>query len=199
MPTLEEFDKRSEEMLVELRKRVGLKKTPMAEYLGIDPKRWNRFENGEDAPTISELLYVFNSFNETCLRPLLEFCYPDKYKGLEDDDDPQRYRDSAVHLFSEVATDRFCRQWNYVIFGEHGSNAEAQMQGFVMLNRLPMHYKVIVARTILGCYDLAKKRGELIGDESIEPDEELFKVGLLKGAEAAAERRNSYNTIMRSK
>lgn len=185
------------EQLKKLRISHGLSKAKMADTFFLDHRRYSDYESGIRSPSAPELVMMYETLGEDILRTTLDCVYPDKYKNIEDKDDVHAQRAAAVHFFQHVATDRMVREFNYIAFGNHGSNFEPQLAEFVALDHLPLDYRVAIVKNIITFYNMAKARGELICPDHIEPDIDTLVDAIRKGLEAVGQGRNSYSTIIK--
>lgn len=180
--------------LKQLRLSQGLSIAKMADKFYLDERTWSKYERGESAPTAPEMVRMFNACGADILRTTLDCVYTDVYKDVEEKGDIAAMRAAAVHFFQHVATDRMVREFNYIAFGNHGSNLEPQLAEFVALDHLPMDYRVAVVKNIITFYRMAAVRGELINETHVKPDFDILIDAIRKGLEAVCEGRNSYTT-----
>jgi len=181
-------------IFAQVRIKRGLSKSKIADSVYISEATWARYENGESAPTVPEMIRIFSELNEDSLKYVLKLVYPETYGDLTYESPTKDLRKAAAHYFTEVASDQTVRIWDFITFGSHGSNVEAQMQEFCAYEHLPLDYKLAVACLIDSLYNLAMERGELIEADHVRPNLEVFRSGLRKGKEAAYRRTNSYTT-----
>lgn len=175
-----------------LRRERGLSKLKMANLLYMDDKTWDRYEQGKTSPSIGEFIWICEKLNVDALRPVLDILYPDTYKHITPQTDIDQLREAAAHYFMHVASDRTVREWDYITFGQHGSDMTAQMQEFCVIAHLPLEYRVLIARLVKSCWDIAEAKGELINPNNVMPDLDLFSSGIEKGHQAASEGLKSY-------
>jgi len=197
MTEYEQLQKGIGQILKDLRIKRGLSKAKMADYLYMDGKTWSRWEEGETAPTVPEFLWIFRQLKEDALRPVLNIVYPSTYNGLNPGSDIDSLRNAAAHYFSHTASEQTVREWDFLVLGHHGSNIEPQMQEFTMINHLPLEYRVAIASMVLTFWRLASERGEIIKNDYVMPDIDLFLEGFENAQKAAFEGLNSYSTGMR--
>lgn len=184
------------EILTSLRIRKGYSKNKMAEFLGVNKRTWYQWESGEATPNIVDFIDAFLEFEEPVLRTILSKIYPDNDNSCEDID---LIRNNTSRFFSEVATDHMVRIWNFLAFGNHGSNNAPQAEEFCALNHLPMEYRYYIAEMIYVFYKTAERRGELVATDDVMPNMETWEAGLKKGQKAAFHKLQSYTTIAEDK
>lgn len=182
--------------LKSLRLRNHLSIAKMADKFYIDERTWAKYERAESAPTAPELIKIYSEFGEDLLRDTLECVYSGTYKDIEKKD-VYSMRKAAVHFWEHIATDKMVRDMNYLAFGKHGSNFQPQLCEFVVLDHLPMDYRVAIAKLIINFYYMAEVRGELICPDDAEPDFDTLISGIEKGLEAVSRRQNSYTTFFK--
>lgn len=197
MKSLDELKDECRRILVEIRKRSKSSKERMAEAAGVSFKTWTKAEQGETELTLSQFVSVFLNLGEPVLRNLQEIIYPDIYKELGKDSQTDAIRKAGTTWVNTIATDQQVRLWNYILTGPHGSNANAQLTEFAMIDQLPMRYRLIVAQNILMLWRLAQAEGELVGTNDITVDVQAFADGIAKGRDAVLSGKNSYTTIAR--
>lgn len=181
-------------ILYRLRQEMGYSKNKMAETLGISYRTYERYEQGKAAPRVDEFIRYFDVCHADALRYVLEFLYPEVYEHLTPDSDIDDIRHAAVHYTSHIASDRAVRKLCYLVFGEHGSNIEAQSEGFLMLDHLPLPMRLAIASLVDVLYEVALVNNLLVQTDCIMPTVEVFQDGILKGHAAVMARRNSYTT-----
>lgn len=180
-------------VLQKLRARTGLPKYKMAEMIGVDLRTWDKYESGQTAPRVDEFISWFDLFSVDALTSVLEYLYPDVYT-LTRDSSIDELRRAALHYIGNVASDRAVRKFDFLVFGEHGSNIGAQSEEFVMLDHLPMTMRLAVASLIDTLYETASANGLLVNTDRIMPDVETFRDGLRKGRAAVMDGKASYTT-----
>ena len=181
-------------ILYQLRQEMGYSKNKMAEALGISYRTYERYEHGKAAPRVDEFIRYFDLFHADALRYVLEYLYPDVYEHLTANSDIDDIRHAAVHYTSHIASDRAVRKLCYLVFGEHGSNIEAQSEGFLILDHLPLTMRLAVASLVHTLYEVALAHDLLVQTDCIMPKVEIFQEGLRKGHAAVMAGRNSYTT-----
>ena len=191
-----EISKGLAKILKDLRKKHGLSKLKMANLLYIDDKTWSRYEEGLSEPTVTEFINIFATLGEDCMKPVLDLLHPDIYKDICPDTTIDGFKEAAVYYINNIASDRFIRQFNYLLYGQHGSSSDSQMQEFTMINHLPLQYKVIIAENIRTMWRLAESRNEILSKNHIMPDLVLFDDALKAGQKAAGLYKQSYNNTM---
>jgi len=197
MRTRKEIESGIAEIFRNMRKKRSLSKLKMADLLYLDDKTWARYEDGKTCPSVSEYMWICEQLGENSLRPILNLVYPDTYKHITTDSSIEELRKAAAHYFLHVASDKTVREWDFLTFGHHGSNIEPQMQEFCAIAHLPMEYRVLIARLVKSCWDIAVARNELVCPENIMPDIDILNDGIKQGHNAAIARINSYTTIMK--
>lgn len=199
MRTLDELQKGCSDMLKALRIKHNLSKTKMAAIAGVDAHTWDRYESGKSAPSIPEFICIFDTLGDDVLANVLDFLYPETYVDITKETDADTVKSAMIHYCMHVATDHMIREMLFLIDGEHGSNIHPQLELFTMIDHLPMHYRYAVAEMVSALYNLADSRGELILEDHVMPDMEVFEHGLEMGKHAAFEHRNSYSTAIKDK
>lgn len=193
MRTKEELRNGCALLLRNLRKRVEFSKSKMAETVGVDLRTWDKYESGQIAPRVDEFIAWFDLFGVDALTSVLEYLYPDVY-SVTPESNMADLRGAAVHFVSNVASDRAVRKFDFLVFGEHGSNIEAQSEEFVMLDHLPLTMRLAVAALIDTLYETASANNLLTNTEHVMPNVETFHDGLRKGREAVMDGKSSYTT-----
>lgn len=183
--------------LRELRQRHGLSKAKIADKLYLDERTWAKYESGASAPSAPEFISYFSALGEDVLRSTLDAIYPDIYKGITCTEDTEAMRQAAAHFFLHVATDDMVRDFNYIAFGEHGSNIRPQLAEFVVLDHLPLDYRVAVVKNIVTFYNLAEARGEIVCQDTAPVNIDVLVDAIRSGLEAVGEGRNSYSTLIK--
>ena len=196
MRSKEEIQAAVAEALRDLRRSTGLSKAKMADSLYIDRATWRRYESGETSPSIADFIYFYALHKRNALQSVLEFVYPSTYKKGRGDGFIDDIRNAAVHYFGLVASNQTIRAWQYLVTGDHGSNIEAQMQLFIMLDQLPLRFRYVIAAEVYEMWTLCRDSGILLNADAIKPDEEVFRRGFERGRDAAAQGKDSYTTIM---
>ena len=191
-----ELQKRLADSLHDLRLELNLSVVKMANLVGVDERTWSRYERGLSVPTAAEYARIFNAAGADILRPVLEIVYPLTYTDIESKDDIAAMREAVVHFFTHVASDSMVRDFCYIAFGEHGSNFRAQVAEQVVIDHLPMDYRVAIVKSIVTFYKLAAARNELVCPDVAPPDFDILIDAIRKGTQAAAEHRNSYTTAI---
>ncbi len=195
MKDINEMNKGCAAILKNLRINSGLSVNKMAEVMYVDRRTWQRYEDGKSSPTVPEFLRCFSIIGESAMKSVLDFLYPDAYKGLSEESSTDQLREAAAHYFLNVAPDKVVREWDYIMFSEHGSNMYPQLQEFTMLDHLPLEMRLIVANLIYDLYRIAELKGELIETNHVMPDVEAFREGMEKGENAVIEGLGSYTTL----
>ena len=193
MRTREEMQEAFADMLVDLRHITGASKAEMAEAAGCDIRTYTKYEQGYSRPDCVDFAYMFGVLGMSGLRPVLDFLYPHAIGELTPGSSMEDQRRALKVFVEREAPDRAIRELNYLIFSKHGSNAAAQFNEFIMIDHLPMEYRVAIAELVYSLYQLAKGKGTLINSLDTMPDEETFLQGLKRGREAAYAGRQSYN------
>ena len=181
-------------LLRKLRAEAGYSKNKMAETLGVSFRTYEKFEQGKSAPRVDEFISYFDLFHADALHYVLEFLYPEVYEPLNHGNDSADLRRAAIHYTTNVASDHAIRKLDYLVFGEHGSNIEAQSEGFLMLDHLPLTMRLTVAVLVDSLYEVASANGLLVNTDRIMPNVETFRDGIEKGRLAVLEGRTSYTT-----
>lgn len=190
---ISELQKQLSTLLIKLRIRHGLSKFKMATLAEVSDHTWDRYESGESSPTLPEFINIYNELGEDALRDILSLMYPDKYNCIVSESNINDLRESLIHYFSHVASERVIREWAFLTFGEHGSSSLAQLEMFTMIDHLPMKYRYMVAESISKYYEMASAHNELVATDEAIPDVELFRIGLNLGKEATMEKKESYS------
>lgn len=180
-------------LLRRLRERVGYSKNKMADTVGVNVRTWDKYESGQATPHVDEFIAWFDLFHADALASVLEYLYPGVYT-LTQDSDVDDLRNAAIHYIGNVASERSIRKFDFLVFGEHGSNIGAQSEEFVMLDYLPLTMRLAVAALIDTLYETASANGLLVNTEHVMPDVETFRDGLRKGREAVMDGKSSYTT-----
>lgn len=183
--------------LRELRLRHGLSKSKIADKLFLDERTWAKYESGSSAPTAPEFIRFYSELGEDVLRSTMNAIYPDIYQEITCTEDTEAMRQAAAHFFLHVATDDMVRDFNYIAFGEHGSNVRPQLAEFVALDHLPLDYRVAVVKNIITFYGLAEARGEIVCQDTAPVNIDVLVDAIRSGLEAVGEGRNSYSTIIK--
>lgn len=181
-------------LLQKLRVETGNSKSKMAEIVGIDLRTWEKYESGQSCPRVDEFISWFDMFHADALRYVLDYLYPDVYDGLSHQSDSVSLRHAAIHYISDVASDHAVRKLDYLVFGGHGSNIEAQSEEWLMLDHMPLNMRLAVAALIDTLYETADANGLLVNTDCVMPKVEVFHDGLRKGREAVMDGQNSYTT-----
>ena len=174
-------------LLRKLRLETGYSKSKMAETVGIDLRTWEKYESGQASPRVDE-------FNADALRYVLDYLYPGIYDGLGHDSRTGDLRKAAMHYISNVASDHAIKKFDFLVFGEHGSNIEAQTEEFTMLDHLPLTMRLAVASLIDILYQTAEANNLLVCTDCVMPIIDVFHDGLKKGREAVMDGKQSYTT-----
>jgi len=179
-------------MLKNLRQKKGLSKRSIADELYIDAKTWSKYEAGESAPTVPEFVRFFDRLGEDVLKDVLEYAYPSIYdrSGSE-----ESIRKATAH-YMMTATEDDVRDLDFLIRGGHGSNIHPQLQEFVMIDHLPLEYRVVVAEMVYSLYRLARAKGELIALDGIMPKIEDFEEAIAKAKKSVRNGEKAYTTII---
>ena len=193
MRTKDEIRTACAAVLQQLRLEKGFSKERMAREMYVDPKTWARWESGESMPSVADFMFVFEESGTDSLPMLLKFMYPDKYGGLGNE--TQDVRTSMANYLRDVASDRMISTLYYLLYGNHGSNIEAQVQELLMLDHLPLIYRYVAANSLKTCWDIACGQGELLNEGYIMPNMELFNKALDQAHKAAVTGKNNYVTI----
>lgn len=154
-------------VLKELRAEYGLSKSKMANRLNLDDRTYSRYESGESAPSISEFLQFFEILGKPAMPIILRNLYPDRYS--EDVDSRTR----LIQYFSEIATPKDIDLMEYIIFSDHGSIAEAQIQLFSAIDHLPMRSRLLIAKLALNLWEI--EENNLVNTDQAMPDMEYLK------------------------
>lgn len=186
-------------LLQNLQKRVELKKGRMAEEAGVDLRTWERYITGQAAPRVDEFISWFDYFEVDALPMVLEYLYPEVYSDLSDQSDTNALRKAAIHYIETIASPHAVRKFDYLVFGGHGSNIEAQSEEWLMLDHLPLTMRLAVASLIDTLYAAAEANGLLVNTDCVMPKMEVFHDGLRKGREAVMDGQNSYTTSSSAK
>lgn len=197
MKTKEEINIGISEFLKNARKKRRMSKSKIADLLYIDDKTWARYESGESTPNVGEFARICYELGESPLRSVLDITYSDVYEKLSPNSDVETLRQAAIKYFESIASDHTVQVINYIAFGHHGSNIEPQMQEFCMIDHLPLEYRVLIARMVRSCWDIAESKGEVICKESIMPDIELLDDAIRAGERAVLNGSIGYSTAMR--
>ena len=199
MRTKEELRSGCAILLQNLQNRVGLKDGRMAGEAGIDPRTWERYITGQAAPRVDEFISWFDYFEVDALPMVLEYLYPEVYSDLSDQSETKALRKAAIHYVENIASPHAVRKFDYLVFGGHGSNIEAQSEEWLMLDHLPLTMRLAVAALIDTLYETAVANGLLVNTDCVMPKMGVFHDGLRKGREAVMDGRNSYTTSSTSK
>lgn len=183
MMDFNEATKGCAKILKDLRINSGLSVNKMAEVMYVDRRTWQRYEDGESSPTVPEFLQFFTLMGESAVRAILDFLHP-VYQGLSEESDIDTLRDAAAHYFKEIAPDHVVREWDYIMFADHGSNCYPQLQEFTMIDHLPLEMRTIIADLVCNLYRIAELKGELIGADHIMPDVSALVEDIEKGKKA---------------
>ena len=175
-------------LLMQLRQKKGLSKAKMADALGIDKHTWIRWESGASAPSIADLVMVYETMEEPILRPMIDILYPH-----EDDyhESTTAARKSIAEYILDKAPDRTIRMYRYMM---ERPEADQQLEEFCALNHLPLHYRFFVAQQIYVYYQMARQHGELIYTDTHMPDLDIFASGMKRVQKAAFDKLKSGGT-----
>lgn len=196
MRTKDEISKDFAKILKDLRETKGYSKFKMATELGIDQHTWARYESGESCPSAVDFVWFFALMEKDLLRPCLDVIYPDVYEGINSHSSTDEYRKAFVHFMEKVASDRYIRAVNYITFGEHGGNAEPQLQQYLMLAHMPLQYRYLVGSFIWELWQIGITKDKLINTDCIMPDTKVFLDGLERCRKAVINDDISYTTVM---
>ncbi len=194
MRTREELRNGCANLLHKLRIETGFSKSRMAETVGVDLRTWEKYESGQAAPRVDEFIAWFDLFHADALRYVLDYLYPDIYDGLTQTSPMDNLRQAAMHYISNVASDHAIKKFDFLVFGEHGSNIEAQSEEFTMLDHLPLTMRLAVASLIDTLYATAEANGLWVNTNHVMPRVDVFHDGLQKGREAVMAGKQSYTT-----
>lgn len=197
MRTIEELNLGCAHMLRKLREKRGLTKTQIAAELYMPEKKWARWEAGKQAPAAPELLWVCSRLGESVLLPMLEWVYPERYSGLDEDVGIDKLREAAAHYFTHVASERTVRQWSFILFGDHGSDGMLQTEEMCAIDHLPMAYRYTLVMQMLAAWDLTVAEGKLVNTDHIMPDIDALREAARLGLRTVEEGRQGYTTVLR--
>lgn len=195
MLTRDELRSGCANLLKDLRTKHNISKSKMAGLIYVDDHTWNNYESGKTAISVFDFVYIFHVLGEDALKNVLDLIYPDIYADASPESSEEQLRKMAAHYIEHVATGRQIRQLNYSIFGKSGSNFDPRMQEMTMIEHLPLEYRIIIADLVEDLYDMAERKGTLVGTEYAMPDKKLMHEALERAKEAVANGASSYTTI----
>lgn len=182
------------EILHDLRAAAGISKSKMAALLYVDERSYRRYEEGESSPTLAVFLDMLDNINAPVLPILMRHLYPESFSPADSTDSARHY---ILDYINQIATDRQIRQMAYILGGQHGSPAEAQLQMFCALDHMPMDIRLAVAKLTLNAWEISVARKEIVNPDEILPDAELLREAIIKAQRAVEAGRGSYTTVIK--
>ncbi len=176
-----------------LREGAGLTVSAMAEKWGVDERTYRKYEKGLAAPNIVDYCCIVDSMGIPVLKPILNFLHPDRFAS--GDGDIAQIRESLALWAEKDAPDRVLRQVYYNLVGQAADNIAPQLELISALQHLPLIYRVMVVRMVLGLYEMAENRGELVNMEHVPPDIDALKVAAARAEAACKQMQDSYLTV----
>lgn len=181
----------------QLRINQGFSINKISNLVYVDAKTWAKYEAGTSSPSIPEFCRIFSILGKDALKVVLDIIYPETYGTISPNSDTAVLRQAASHYFLNVASEQMVRQWNYLLFGNHGSNIEPQMQEFCMLDHLPLDYRLAVAQMIYSLFNIAASKGELLCPNNVMPDLGILSDAISISQKSVSEGKDSYTSINR--
>lgn len=196
MKTREDIRSNIAKLLRDLRESTGLSKSQISTILNVDPHTYTKYENGESPISAEDLIWLFAELEKDVLRHVLDMIYPNVYEGLSAQSDIDDLREGINHFMGHVASERFVRSWDYITFGNHGSDVEPQLQEFLMICHLPLAYRYVLAENVWMFWQLAVSKDKLTNTDCTMPNIEMFLNTLETVQKAVVENKDGYTTVM---
>lgn len=197
MKELDELNKELGSLLRDLRKRHKLSVHEISDRLYMHASTWKRYESGTSAPTLPELLRIFDELGESPMRCLLNYMYPDIYSRLTKESTTDELRDAAIHYLKYTASDHMIRELCFIMFGVSGGSATAKLDEWTAVEHFPLKDRVVLANLVNTLYEVNSARNELVYTDHVMPDMDNFKAGYLKGKEATFAGKSGYTTTIK--
>lgn len=184
-----EITDRISKMLGMTRNLAGKSQADMAKALGVSK---GMIQKWEDGITPIQLIRVFEWFNAIDVppAPFVWGLIHGSLDGITAEDDDERITEALIDYVKSMSIDHQ-RKLLYVLYGDHGSNAGAQLELMVAYNHLAMREKIDVANVIRLDYNIALDSGE-VNNEHVLPDTNLLDTALQAAYKAVTNSKKSY-------
>lgn len=164
------------------RTKAGVSQERMALELEVARKTVQNWEKGVTAPSFDQVTAWFQVLGISPLPYLFQYLYPE-LEGISGADSDERIRDSLEMLIENIPSEG-ARQLLYLFYGDHGSSPRAILNLMTAHLQTPMKDRVTQAGVIIKNYDIAKKKGTIVGPTHIQPDMTLLHHALEEGEAA---------------
>lgn len=193
MPKTEEWAEYFAASIKSLRASSGLTVSGMAEEWGVDERTYRKYERGMSSPPVIEYCATLDRLDAPILRTVLNFLHPDTFG--EGPQSMEHIREALTFYVNNIAPDRILRQVNYNLLEQAADNIAPQMELISALQHMPLIYRVMICRYILGLWDLLESRGELVNMDVAPPDIDALRQAADKAAAACKAMRDGYKLI----
>lgn len=181
---------RISKMLIAARTSANVSQEKMARAMGVSKATIQNWESGDRA---IQLIRVFEWFDCLDIAPM-PFIWGLLYESLDDikpEHSDERIEEALLDAIKGMSINSK-RKLLYLIYGNHGSTAAAILELFVAYSQIALREKLDVANVIRLDYHVAMERGELLGQEHIQPDLELLDKALQAAYKSVTGSKSSY-------
>lgn len=109
------------DLLLSSRYNSGLSRKAVSEVMGVSETTVRAWEDGQGSPTLFGMLEWFRITGKSYFRAMLDFFWPDTFKGLKGTDSDDRIKNALITYLTQVAGPIEIRKLHYLVLGNHGS------------------------------------------------------------------------------
>lgn len=172
------------ELLSASRYHSGLSRKAMSDLMGVSESTIRAWEDGQGSPTLFGMLEWFRVTGKSYFRAMLEFFWPDTFRGLKGTDSAEKIQGALMTYLSQVAGPIEIKKLHYLILGNHGSDWSGLLDMACAQEHTSLKSRYRNAEIIQASYDISKGNNNDVKVPNIDVDTDC---ALLRNAIKAAE------------
>lgn len=164
----------------------GLSRKAMSETMGVSENTIRAWEDGQGSPTLFGMLEWFRITGKSYFRAMLDFFWPDTFKGLKGTDSDDKIKNALITYLTQVAGPIEIKKLHYLVLGNHGSEWSGLLDMACAHEHTCLRSRFRNAEIIQASYDIYKGSdiNVNIPDIDVDADNALLRKAI-RAAEAA--------------
>lgn len=165
---------------------AGLSRKAMGEAMGVSENTIRAWEDGQGSPTLFGMLEWFRITGKSYFRAMLDFFWPETFKGLKATDSDERLKNALITYLTQVAGSIEIKKLHYIVLGSHGSEWSGLLDMACAHEHTCLRSRFRNAEIIQASYDIYKGSDNNVNvpDIGIDADVALLRKAI-RAAEAA--------------
>ena len=163
----------------------GLSRKAMSEAMGVSETTIKAWEDGQGSPTLFGMLDWCRITGKSYFRAMLDFFWPETFKGLKGTDSDERIRSALITYLSQVAGPIEVKKLHYLILGNHGSEWSGLLDMACAHEHTCLRGRLKNAKIIHASYDICGGRQSINAPNTDVDADYALLIKAIRAAEKA--------------